>query len=123
MATKLLRSRFPYWSVVVFVAALTSQAAGQPLEDAPVRRPGIRPSRPPMPAVAKPAPATAEPEVEGGVLVAFLNLDRSPIGTLVEAKLQAKKIVNWWPRSATAKLLDDLELSTAIDVPPLPPES
>ena len=57
-------------------------------------------------------------EVEGGIVVAFLNLDRSPIGTLVEAKLRSKKIVNWWRRGATSKLLDDLELSTAIDIPP-----
>src|SRR4051812_16506217 len=123
MATKLLRSRFPYWSIVAFGAALTSVALGQPLERDPFRRPGIRPPRPAMPAVARPATATAEPEVEGGVVVAFLNLDRSPIGTLIEAKLRVKKIVNWWPRNAAAKLLDDLELSTAIDVPPLPTES
>ncbi len=57
-------------------------------------------------------------EVEGGIVVAFLNLDRSSIGTLVEAKLRSKKIVNWWRRSATTRLLDDLELSTAIDIPP-----
>ncbi|MCE9529486.1 MAG: hypothetical protein K8R36_25840, partial [Planctomycetales bacterium] len=56
-------------------------------------------------------------EVEGGIVVAFLNLDRSSVGTLVEAKLRGKKIVNWWRRGATARLLDDLELSTAIDIP------
>jgi hypothetical protein len=78
--------------------------------------------RPPRPGMAMPAarpPIAADPvEIEGGVVVAFLNLDRSSIGTLVEAKLRSKKIVNWWRGSATARLLDELELSTAIDIPP-----
>lgn len=78
--------------------------------------------RPPRPGMAMPAvrpPVVQEKlEIEGGIVVAFLNLDRSPIGTLVEARLRSKKIVNWWRRGATARLLDDLELSTAIDVPP-----
>ncbi len=78
--------------------------------------------RPPRPGMAMPAvrpPIVQEKlEVDGGIVVAFLNLDRSPMGTLVEAKLRSKKIVNWWRRGATARLLDELELSTAIDVPP-----
>lgn len=56
--------------------------------------------------------------VEGGAVIALLNLDRSAIGTLVEAKLRGKKIVNWWPRGATTRLLDDLELAAASDIPP-----
>ncbi|MBC7856448.1 MAG: hypothetical protein IAF94_23710 [Pirellulaceae bacterium] len=78
----------------------------------------IRPPRPGMSMPAVRPPVIQEKlEVEGGIVVAFLNLDRSPVGTLVEAKLRGKKIVNWWRRGATARLLDDLELSTAIDVP------
>lgn len=77
------------------------------------RPPMVGPARPPM--VAAPAEKL---EVEGGIVVAFLNLDRSPIGAIVEAKLRGKKIVNWWHRGDTQRLLDDLELSTAIDIPP-----
>lgn len=78
----------------------------------PPGRPGIG-----LPAVSQPQPMEPQ-EVEGGIVVAFLNLDRSTIGTLVEAKLRSKKIVNWWRKGPTARLLDDLELSTGIDVPP-----
>ena len=100
------------------LAALTMSTAtlAQP---APFRGPRIRPPGLGMPRPPVTQPEQAEPlDVEGGIVVAFLNLDRSPIGTLVEAKLRSKKIVNWWRRGATARLLDDLELSTAIDVPP-----
>jgi hypothetical protein len=82
----------------------------------------IRAPRPPGAAGFARPPMVVAPEekldVEGGIVVAFLNLDRSSVGTLVEAKLRGKKIVNWWRRGATARLLDDLELSTAIDIPP-----
>jgi hypothetical protein len=80
----------------------------------------VRPARPGIglpPPMSQPQ-AAEQQEVEGGIVVAFLNLDRSTIGTLVEAKLRSKKIVNWWRKGPTARLLDDLELSTGIDVPP-----
>jgi hypothetical protein len=48
----------------------------------------------------------------------FLNLDRSSVGTLLEARLRGKNVVNWWPRHVSYRLLREVELSTAIDVPP-----
>jgi hypothetical protein len=105
--------------VVGVLLGLSTPAEGQ---FDPFGGPRIRPSRPGMVAPTRPpggAPVVPEPmEVEGGIVVAFLNLDRSTMGTLVEAKLRNKKIVNWWRKGPTARLLDDLELSTGIDVPP-----
>src|SRR5690348_3950938 len=112
----------PYRYLTLVVGALLVLSASAEGQFDPFRGPRIRPSRPGMVAPTRPpggAPAVVEPlEVEGGIVVAFLNLDRSPIGTLVEAKLRGKKIVNWWRKGPTARLLDDLELSTGIDVPP-----
>ena len=66
--------------------------------------------------------ANAAPPQNRGVKrapqVVFLDLDRSMIGTLVEAKLRDKNLVKWWPRHATYRLLREVELSTAIDIAP-----
>ncbi|MFN0018762.1 MAG: hypothetical protein ACKVP0_10925 [Pirellulaceae bacterium] len=101
---------------LVAAMAIAETASAQPFG------PRIRPPRPPGSYVPGRPPMVVAPEekleVEGGIVVAFLNLDRSSTCTLVEAKLRDKKIVNWWRRSATSRLLDDLELSTAIDIPP-----
>lgn len=109
------------------VLATTSSARGQfdPFGDpfgGRIRAP--RPSVRNVPGRPAAVPVVEEKlEVEGGIVVAFLNLDRSAIGTLVEAKLRSKKIVNWWRRGPTARLLDDLELSTGLDFPPAPEDS
>ena len=68
------------------------------------------------PAKTATAPAR-DSEIQSAPRVVFLNLDRSAVGSLVEAKLRAKNVVNWWPRHASYRLLRDIELSTAIDVP------
>ena len=62
--------------------------------------------------------AKAAPEEVQRPLVVFLNLDRSAIGTLVEAKLRDKEAVTWWPRHASYRMLREIEVSTAIDIPP-----
>ncbi|HUE72931.1 MAG TPA: hypothetical protein VMP01_18745 [Pirellulaceae bacterium] len=48
----------------------------------------------------------------------FLNLDRSALGMLVEANLRDRDVITSWPRFASYRLLRDVELSTAIDIPP-----
>jgi hypothetical protein len=71
------------------------------------------PSRPTVPPGEA---ARIEEEIEGAARVSILNLDRSPLGTLVEARLRDKKMVNWWPRSATGKLLADVQLYPGLDL-------
>lgn len=107
-------------SVLLAVLSAGVMAFAQPFDPfgPGFRGPRMRPTFPGMVAPTRPPTAEEPLEIEGGVVVAFLNLDRSPTGTLVEAKLRSKKIVNWWRSSATARLLDDLELSTALDIPP-----
>ena len=96
-----MNSAFRFCSLFIgsLLVALTMNAAAQ------AQFGGTR-IRPPRPGMAMPAvrpPVVQEKlEIEGGIVVAFLNLDRSPIGTLVEARLRSKKIVNWWRRGATA---------------------
>lgn len=70
-------------------------------------------------AAADSSSATQE-EVEGGAHVAFLNLDRSAIGTMLDAHLRSKKVVNWWPRELTAQLLDQVEPPPFFDLPVAP---
>jgi hypothetical protein len=57
-----------------------------------------------------------EEEIDGAASVALLNLDRSPLGTLLEARLRDKKMVNWWPRWATGKLLADVQVYPGLDL-------
>jgi hypothetical protein len=73
-----------------------------------------------QPSGSEPAATAAQrdEEIQGAHRVVFLNLDRSSLGTLLEAKLRGKNVVNWWPRHASYRLLTEVELSTAIDVPP-----
>ena len=105
--------RFSSGALFVFLSSLlqVATAPAQPPEPKPLA----------APAGAATTAAAEEDAVEGGALVAFLNLDRSAVGTLLEAQLRSKKLVNWWPRGLTAQLLDEIEPSPQIDLPAAEP--
>ncbi len=106
------------WPAAVIALALgllaASSASAQPV---PFPARGFRGTRPPRPTVQPGEAARVEEEIDGAVRVAILNVDRSTLGALVEVRLRDKKMVNWWPRPATSKLLSEAELHPAIDLP------
>jgi len=112
----------PLANFVTAMAILAGSVATPPLS-AQFAPPGPpfpgRPFRgPTRPAVPPGEAPRVEEEIEGAARVAILNLDRSPLGTLVETRLRDKKMVNWWPRSATAKLLAGAQLYSGLDLAP-----
>jgi hypothetical protein len=100
-----------------------SSASAQPDPFGPFPGRSFRGTRPPRPTVQPGEEARVEEEIEGAVRVAILNLDRSALGALVEAKLRDRKMVNWWPRWATGKLLAEAQLHAGLDLPAAPLDS
>ena len=113
-----------YLLAMAAVLVAASLAAAQPRPPLPPRPFSGRPDRgPTRPSFPPGEAARVEEEIEGAARVAILNLDRSSLGALVEAALRDKKMVNWWPRGATARLLADAQFHIGVDLPPPAQES